>query len=38
VDLAEHWRYANAVYYAGMEGLIDIQRWYLSRALIVPTL
>jgi len=28
VDLAEHWRYSSARNYAGVEGLIDIQRWY----------
>ena len=28
VDLPEHWRYSSARNYAGMEGLIEIQRWY----------
>ncbi|WPN58543.1 REP-associated tyrosine transposase [Pseudomonas sp. P9_31] len=27
VDLPEHWRYSSARTYAGMEGLIEIQRW-----------
>ncbi|QXI26859.1 REP-associated tyrosine transposase [Pseudomonas vanderleydeniana] len=27
VDLAEHWRYSSARNYAGLEGLIEIQRW-----------
>ncbi len=28
VELPEHWRYSSARNYAGMEGLIEIQRWY----------
>ncbi|MGX0892830.1 hypothetical protein AB7M22_004838 [Pseudomonas sp. ADAK2 TE3594] len=28
VDLPGHWRYSSAMNYAGMEGLIEIQRWY----------
>lgn len=28
VDLPEHWRYSSARKYAGMDGLIEIQRWY----------
>jgi REP element-mobilizing transposase RayT len=28
VDLPEHWRYSSARNYAGMDGLIEIQRWY----------
>ncbi|MNG28006.1 hypothetical protein D3C84_1132010 [compost metagenome] len=28
VDLPEQWRYSSARNYAGMEGLIEIQRWY----------
>ncbi|BBP75851.1 hypothetical protein PHLH7_19550 [Pseudomonas sp. Ost2] len=27
VDQAEHWRYSSARNYAGLEGLIEIQRW-----------
>ena len=28
VELPEHWRYSSTRNYAGMEGLIEIQRWY----------
>ncbi len=28
VDLPEQWRYSSARNYAGMDGLIEIQRWY----------
>jgi len=28
VELPEHWRYSSALNYAGMEGLIEIQRWH----------
>jgi hypothetical protein len=29
VDLPEHWRYSSARHYAGEQGLIDIDPWWV---------